>query len=258
VKKISIATPISHLFKDRHIADEIIQHSDCLELRDQSLGKDFPRQFLFHCDVNIIHEWDDQTKASIQNILSLTPELKVISFHMAVSCNAPVLQGKMYISGGKPYTRNEMLSHGSKNIEWLRSFMPTGLRIAVENNNYYPDPAYNIVTDPDFISEMVRNNQVFFLFDIAHAEVTAINRSISYQEYCRLLPLTFAIQLHVCRMATDEEGMAYDAHDPPDEVVMSKVDDLICRYPIEYLTLEYYKDKDKLIEMLRSLKKTYQ
>ena len=57
------------------------------------------------------------------------------------------------------------------------------IEILIENNNYYPTKAYDIITDADFISNLVYDNNIGFLFDQAHAEITAHNQKIKYEEY---------------------------------------------------------------------------
>ena len=62
-----------------------------------------------------------------------------------------------------------------KKFNWLRKNFRNKLLIGLENNNYYPTKAYDFVTDGDFIDKVVRdNNKLFFLFDLAHAQVTCI------------------------------------------------------------------------------------
>jgi uncharacterized protein (UPF0276 family) len=258
MKKIWIASPVSHLFKNQQTAKEIISYSDCLETREYAGLEIFPKQYLFHCEININHEWSKQIRFYIKSKINSLPELQLISFHLATSCSAPILDGIMYQVGGKQYSEKEMLYHVATNLEWLRSFTGSELTIAVENNNYYPTAAYQIVTDGDFISNIVNGNQISFLFDLAHGEVTAVNKKVNYQAYCDSLPLEKAVQLHICRMAINEKGMAYDAHEFPEENIIERVKDLIDKYSIKYLTIEYYKEKSKLIEILKRFKNLFQ
>ena len=52
------------------------------------------------------------------------------------------------------------------------------------------------------------------------------------------------IQLHICTFGIDKEkGLAYDAHNYPDEEELLEIEKLIKNYKsIEYLTVEYYRD----------------
>ena len=56
---VKIATPVSHLFNNRSTAKEIIAVSNCLEVRESSLKSDWPKECLFHVDIDINHEWDE-------------------------------------------------------------------------------------------------------------------------------------------------------------------------------------------------------
>ena len=56
---VKIATPVSHLFNNRSTAKEIISVSNCLEVRESSLKSDWPKEYLFHVDIDINHEWDE-------------------------------------------------------------------------------------------------------------------------------------------------------------------------------------------------------
>ena len=65
--------------------------------------------------------------------------------------------------------------------------------IAIENNNFYPTDAYRDVTDAKFISEIVSENNIKFLFDIAHAKVTCFNKNINFERYKSNLPMDRAV-----------------------------------------------------------------
>jgi uncharacterized protein len=139
----------------------------------------------------------------------------------------------------------------------LRGFLDKGIKIGLENNNYFPTPAYDIVTDSDFISEVVNEFGIYLLLDIAHAMVTCHNQGLRYNDYVNSLPLARLIQLHICRPEVPSTGIARDSHEAPDHLMMREVVALVKKYPqIRYLTIEYYKDKDRLVQSLRELQKT--
>lgn len=52
-----IATRISRLFNDSESAERIISASDCPECRDWCINSEYPKQHLFHFDLNIIHPY---------------------------------------------------------------------------------------------------------------------------------------------------------------------------------------------------------
>jgi len=51
-----LAIPISHLFYNKQDAIDICTNSDCLECREKSSDLEYPKQYLFHLDIDIIHK----------------------------------------------------------------------------------------------------------------------------------------------------------------------------------------------------------
>lgn len=243
-----LATPISHLFKDPTAKEEIIAASDCLEGREHTRESREAKQWLFHFDIQIIHPWAEREKELIGQVAA-RKELKVISFHMASVCSRPVLVNGMFQPGGENFSRQQMIDFAKQNAAWLKT-IGKGLKIAVENNNHYPTPAYQDVTDVDFISQVVNDNGLNFLFDMAHAQIAAHNRGKNYEEYLAGLPMDKMIQIHVSKHIVNEDNLAVDAHVLPDETVLKDVAEIVRRHDPEYLTIEYYKDKDDLIKLL--------
>jgi len=255
-----IATPISDLFENREDAEKIIEVSDCLECREEHSDTQFPKQDLIHFDLSIIHEWSREDRQHIQNLIISKPHLSLATFHLASACAKPILKDRVYYPGGQAYSREELLSNAKKNIRWLHECFGDHLLIGVENNNYYPTLAYQYITEGNFISQIVEENAIFFLFDIAHAGITAHNKGFSYEDYCATLPFQKIIQIHVCKYRVDENSMAYDTHDVPDESIFLEVDRIYQRFPFKYLTVEYYQDTNSLLlvlERARKLKKVF-
>lgn len=254
MNRIELATPVSHLFEDPTTAERIIAVSDCLEARERNLDKTFANQRLFHIDVDIVHEWSDARRAYLSDGFARLPELELATLQISANCDAPVLDGVMYQPGGRRYDREEMLAEARKNVRWLRSVLAPGVKLGIENNNYYPSAAYDVVTDADFLSEIIVENDLCFLLDIAHAMVTAHNTGRSFDEYVAGLPLDSCIQLHVCRPSIRDDGMAYDAHEAPDEAMIERTVSLTKQFPVRYVTVEFYKDADILVHSLNTIR----
>ena len=182
-------------------------------------------------------------------------DLKLVSFHAASSCNRPYIDGYMFQPGGTRYSRKQMLRSASANFLRIKAIFGQEIKIALENNNYYPTEAYQFVTDTDFIQEIVYENDISFLFDIAHARVTAHNKKLVYEDYRSRLPLDKMVQIHLCRFSVNENGLAYDAHHLPCKEEWEEVKSLMLAYRgVKYLTIEYYQDKNKLIKSLKKAK----
>jgi uncharacterized protein (UPF0276 family) len=256
---VELVTPISHLFHmDSETGAKILDMSDSLECRDRSFDSSMPKQKLFHCEYQPIHKFSDDAFRYLEAISKNKPDLKLVSFHIASCCDQPTISNGMFELGGKKYDRDEMVHNAKENFSLIKNIFGDGVSIAVENNNYYPTEAYEYVTDPSFINEIVNECDLKILFDIAHAKVSCINGGINYVDYRDSLHLEKVIQLHICKHGIREnKQQAYDAHDYPTDVEFNEVDYLTRSYPnIKYLTIEYYKDFDNLrnsIERFRHL-----
>jgi len=230
--------------------------SDCLEARERSAYLKFNKQWLFHLDIDLPHRWDENRKRYIKDIISQKQDLELITFQATRCCDQEKVHNGIFQLEGHVYSRPEMLENAERNVLWLRNNVSADLKMGIENNNYYPSRAYDFVTDGDFISDLSSQNDLFLLFDIAHAIVTAHNRKCNYTEYCNSLPLNRVVQLHVCQPAINRRNLAYDAHDEPDDEMFKNVLSLVREFSsIDYLTIEYYKDKDILIKSLNKLRK---
>lgn len=251
---VKLATPVSHLFENKEWGNQIIEASDVLECRDRTFKNNDGHQELFHSDFQPIHEVSDKFFKYLENIRATKPNLKLVSFHMASSCDRPKLKNKMYMPGGRNYSRDDLLKNAHNNFSIIKNIFGSSIKIAVENNNYYPTPAYEHITQPDFINDVLIDNNLFLLFDIAHAKVTCHNKKINYIDYCNQLHLKKAIQLHVCKPGNFED-LKYDAHELPDNEITDELINLIKEFNnIEYVTLEYYKNIDFLIPELQRIK----
>jgi len=251
-----IATPISHQFENESYGKEISEVSDCLEVRERSLDSKWENQHLFHIDIDLTHKWNDNLKEYLNNAFINKPDLKLITLQATRCCQGENIIDGMFQLDGKVYNSEEMLNNSIENTKWLRNIVGNGTSIGLENNNYYPTPAYDIVADGDFITQVIKKNNLFLLLDIAHAMVTAHNKKINYDQYIETLPLDKLIQLHICQPQLPDGGIARDTHNEPNDEMYSEVIRLIKEYPvIKYLTIEYYKDKDILITSINKLRR---
>jgi hypothetical protein len=256
IKSLKFATPISHLFENDLWGKEISSVSDCLEVRQRSLNSNWPNQRLFHIDIDLSHPWNNQTKEYLQNAFELKKDLEVVTFQSTKNCEGEKLENNIFQVDGRIFSKIEMLTFAKENTVWLRSILNDKIKIGLENNNYYPTEAYDIVTDGDFLTEMICENNLFLLLDIAHALVTAHNKNINYMDYLSTFPMEELLQIHICKPELPKVGTAFDAHNLPDSDMENMVLGLIKEYPqIKYLTVEYYKDKDLLIDSIESLKR---
>lgn len=251
---MELATPISNLFNKKETAEKLISASDCLECRDESHYATYPKQYLFHFDLDIIHGWNQKQKRYLSSAIGSKPDLKIVTFHMGSSCRDRVVEDGVYQPAGKVYPQEELFLNAKNNIAWLRDLNKKDIVIGVENNNYYPTPAYQHVTEGDFITHIVRDNGVSFAFDLAHAKITAHNKKIEYSRYLSTLPMGEIIQIHISNYKVNEKNIAYDAHELPDESILREAERLAKAYLPKYLTVEYYQNADCLLRILGACK----
>jgi len=250
-----LATPISHLFRDEAAGRRIAAASDCLECREWCIESEWPRQELIHYDLGIQLPWGDAVRRELAHAFSLKHELRLVTFQVPSCYDAPVIEGRCFQPGGRRLGRAEMLEAVRENGGWLRTVLPAAVRVGLENNNYYPTPAYEDVTDPSFVTEAVEALEGVFLLDIAHAYISAHNRGERTETYMAGLPLSRLAQVHLCGPVIPADGMAYDAHEWPSEPLTAEALRLGRAHGAEYLTVEYYKDTDRLVGGLEALRK---
>lgn len=250
-KMRKLATPVSHLFKESsEQATQIMEKSDVLECRDRSYTYSEGKQDLFHSDLQPVHEFTDKIWNYFEKVAELKKEVKLVTFHVASSCDAPVLEGKMWQPGGKSYTPEEMVENAKNNFKRFRELFGENVEFALENNNYYPSDAYKYVCEPKFIKDLIEELDINFLYDIAHSKISAHNMKMSFDKYFNELPIDRMIQVHICEHSFDETGMAYDAHEFPTDNEFEFLKELKQLPHLKYFTVEYYKNMEKLLSSL--------
>ena len=262
---MNILTPISTLWESDENIESIKKHSDYFEGRPPNGFKNYTevndKVLAFHCDViQPIHELTQKDFDYIQSVINHYPNLKLISFHCAYrSKKCFKYKGIGYIEG-YCYSEDEMKTNMRNNISQIKQIVGN-IDILIENNNYYPTKAYDIVTDAKFISDIVYENDIWFLFDQAHAEISSHNLKINYIDYINNLPLDRCKQIHLCKMGYNDSiyskdfHLAEDYHFALDQAEVTQLSNIINKCPlVEYLTVEYYKDIEGLLNSINLIK----
>ncbi len=252
---VNIATPISHQFLKKNLAKEIYNLSDCFEARERTSHIRIKKTHLYHIDIDLTAVWNKSIKIYLSSIIEPQKELRLVTFQITRCCQAEKLVNGKFKLIGKKFTKKQMLKNSQENLRWFKNEFGKKIKIGIENNNYYKTPAYDIITEGKFISDIVKKNKIYLLLDIAHAMVTAKNRNIDLKKYLSELPLSNLIQIHICGPLL-KTNTGYDKHRPPQQYVYDAIKPIIKKYKnkVKYLTLEYYRNEKILIKELKRLK----
>lgn len=255
---IKIATPVSTLFAQAPAAlPEILALSDALELRDHSPAVDSSLPRLFHCEASIVEPWPKGEAERIAGIVKAN-DVELLTLHLNSCFVKPPVADGMFQPEGQKMTAREMKQNAQQNKDALLAKLGKPVAIAVENNNYYPTPAYEIVTDPEFINALTATLDLRLLLDIAHSAVTAVNSGKQQEEYLGQFDFAQVVQIHLAR-PRQEGKLCRDAHDALEAEDWQRVAEIMkCCPNLQYVTIEYYKDGQKLIAMLKKLREILQ
>ena len=250
-----ICTPISHLFKDKKFGTYALKYSNSLEAREhfENLNKFFSKNIeLFHFDIDLNLSWSENIRKEIYTKIKSKKKLKLVTFQMGKNCNKAILANGVFKCISKNLSEKKMLKNVKKNVIWLKGTFKK-IKFGVENNNYLKSNAYKIITDPIFISKVVNSSNIFFLLDIAHAQISSFYYKVSFENYLSKLPMDKAIQIHLCRPIIGE-NFAFDKHYLPTDLDIDRSINILNKFKkIKYLTVEYYRDKNKLINCLKKI-----
>lgn len=249
-----IATPVSHFFNKEKIKTKIIALSDILELRDNNVEIENDYTFIYHSELNILAKWTALEKRELEKINKKYTVL-FSSYHVASRYQMNKIVNGAFIGLGKPLNISEMNRNIRDNIKIVGNIFGKDVPILIENNNYLLTDAYDIITGVNFLSEIIRNNGLYLLLDISHAKVTVFNKNLRFTDYINNLPLKKCMQIHLSRH-TIKNNRALDSHEEmqaEDWLIFKEILNLLDSK--KYITIEYYKDCEKLIQQLKILKK---
>lgn len=259
---IRIATPYSNLFDNETNKKAIIGLSDLIEIREANQNSNVTKSILWHCELSLVISWKqeqiDHLSSIVEGICKNCLQLEVASFHLP-SCFQfnSTLEGA-FIGQGLPMTEKEMLANALRNSKIIRHILNdagfSGAKLLVENNNHLGTHAYDVVTEPRFINMLLNATEFNLLLDIAHAKISAYNTQQSEECYFESLPIDRVGQVHLSRHSV-KNGLALDTHDAllDDDWIFFR--NLRPRMPqLNYVTIEYYKDINTLIKLLKRLR----
>ncbi len=123
------------------------------------------------------------------------------------------------------------------------------LPVLLENMPSFPTDKYAFDTSAENITEILDLTNAGFLLDIAHARVVASVFGLDVYDYIDRLPLERVRQIHTSGPRT-RKGVLYDAHEDLQEEDYELLKWVLTRKKPEVVTLEYFRDREKLWEQL--------
>lgn len=124
--------------------------------------------------------------------------------------------------------------------------------VILENLPSFPTKKYLFESRPDLICKILAETGCQFLLDLGHARVAAAVHGIPIHDYLDQLPLEKVVQIHTSGPRL-RNGVLYDAHEPLEAVDYELLTWVLAKTSPKVLTLEYFKDRDKLWEQLNRL-----
>jgi uncharacterized protein len=138
-----------------------------------------------------------------------------------------------------------------ENLVYIREFYDGD--IEVENLNYFPTGAYERVCEPEWIGRMVEECGVGLALDLGHAIISAQNMGADIHSYLLSLPIAYVSQIHLSQPLIIN-GVLEDAHESPTEFEYGLVEFILEHIQPHYITVEYYRDGARLLEVYRKLR----
>ena len=153
---------------------------------------------------------------------------------------------------GSSITEAEYLARATRNVAWLRTHYTGALRL--ENLNYFSTEsgAYDGVCEPGFLTRLLEAIDAELVLDVAHAFISCTNLMIPSDDYFAALPLHRVREVQISGRGI-MHGILEDLHDLPGPSEWDMVKWLSARANVQYVTIEYYRDSDRLVQAYRDL-----
>jgi len=243
-----LTLPVSHLISSQNFHQ--IPGIKALEYKKEQPVFDYSGPQFFHSgkgatDHDFIHYFD-KLLPHLNN-----HEFSHFSFDVGPSAEYCKTEDYYYVAESEVLTAEELERITAERLHHVKRGF-NGL-VALENLNYFPTSAYAHVCEPDFISRVVRENEVYMILDIAHAMISAHNLGISPESYFTSLPLDRVKEIHLSAHGM-VDGKWRDLHNRPNKETYEILEMLRAHVRNDaYLVVEFYKDFSELIEIYREV-----
>ena len=243
---MKLTLPISHLINTENYLQ--VPGVQALEFKKEQPIFDYSGPLFFHSSKGVIDE------DFLDYFNDLLPYLKShkfshFSFDIGPAAERCKTENYYYVAESEALTAEEITRISAERIGYVKKLF--GGVVALENLNYFPTSAYDHVCDPDFISKIVRENEVHLILDVAHAMISAHNLNFSPEDYFTRLPLDRVKELHLSAHGM-RDGKWRDLHNRPNDETYELLEMLASHVSKDtYLIIEFYKDFSQLIEIYK-------
>ena len=258
---MKLLTPISHLFNNEKNAKNISDVSDFLEARERTCGLKFKNTTHYHIDFDLNLGISDKQLIFLKDHVCPREEIKIITFQASRDSEKVKLKNGIFFPASNIIGLSDQIKNTKESISKIQNILGNDRLIGIENNNYYPTGAYDICTSLDYLNAIITSNSCHLLFDVAHALVTCANKKISFSTYSKeLLRTDKCLQMHLCQPSyffDKDIFSAKDSHELPSFETTELAISLCLKWNIKFLTVEYYRDPEKLISYLKFIKNLF-
>ncbi len=238
-----ITLPVSHLID----AENYRQVPGVKALEYKEVGPALTRELpsLLHSNLGIVQdafiEWFDGIAHTLAK-----EHFRVFSFDCGPAAREVELEDYSYVAGSEVLSRGALKELMAHRLNHVRDRFSG--RLAVENLNYYPTDAYRHVCEAGFINEVVRENEIGLVLDLAHAIVTAFNMGCEVLDYLLALPLDCVCGIHLSAPGV-QDGSWRDLHGPPTQREYALLDRLLPLLPNDiFVAVEDYASLGCVVE----------
>ena len=178
-----------------------------------------------------------------------------ISFHLGFAAEELESGGQFDndVAKSKILERDEVKKRIIENIKYVKESY-CGVAVLLENLDYNPPErskgAYEYVTDPGFIKDVLNDTDTYLLLDLAHAEISAKNLGYkSAKDYIEKLPLDRVLEIHLAKPG-ERAGMPLDSHE---EMTDTKLFEFVLNKTtnLKAVTLETFSSVGRQLDMIK-------
>lgn len=168
-----------------------------------------------------------------------------LSVHLGFASAEVAPEGPMMVPRSPVLPRDVVREAICRTVRELAAALPVPLLL--ENLDHWPTGAYEYVSEPGFIADVLEATDADFLLDLAHAQVAAVRLGMPIDEYLQRLPLGRVRELHVSgpRLRT---GVLIDAHEPLSEEDYRLLAFVLCESRPGAVTFEYHGTDSPAVE----------